>query len=367
MYNPLSDAVNNTLGRIKKIFKNAQIDAIFLMNTDQHDSNFFYLTGFTSGVFEFNTLIVKRKKLILPVSSLEYEIALEQKPKAMSVVKIDSRKDMIKLLKKYLKSKRVGINASFLPYNYYKAIKKEAMPKKFVDISKAFSNARSVKDEDEIKNIRIANKISKKALLNLQRELKAGMTEKETAGKLNYFMMKEGASGIAFDTIVSFNENAALPHHSPDNTKLKSNSIVLIDFGAKYNNYCADVTRTFMFKPDKSSTRYKRFVKMYETVKIAQLTAFKKIKEGSYGDEVHAIAANYIDKAENGIYKGKFIHSLGHSIGLDVHDPGPGLGSKEKLKANMVVSDEPGIYIVGFGGVRIEDDVIVKKNGATMI
>ncbi len=361
--------VSNFSKKAKKIFDNSDVDVVFLMNTDNHDSNFFYLTGFTSGEFEYNTLIVTRNKMILPVSELEYQIAKEQRSKEMIVKKIDSRKEINKIMKKYMKSKVVGVNSSFLPYKYYKAIRKITKPKKLVDISKALYIARSVKDETELHNIKTANKISKQALLEVQKGLTVGMTEKEVAGKLDYIMMKNGANGTAFNTIVSFNANAALPHHMPDNTKLSRNSIVLIDYGAKYNNYCADVTRTFMFKPDKNSTRYKRFKEIHGIVEHAQLMSFKKIREGVSGNDVHMIAENYINNAADGKYKGKFIHSLGHAVGLDVHDLGPGLGQgvKEKLKLDMVVSNEPGIYIVGFGGVRIEDDVIVKKTNAIMI
>jgi len=348
------------------------VDAIFLMNTGQKDSNFFYLAGFTSGEFEYTSLIVTKKGLILPVSALEYEIAKRQRPKEMKVVKIDSRKQSRSILKRYMRSKIVGLNLSFLPYNDYRAIKSIIKPKKLIDISRAFYDARSTKDENEIKFIKAANKISKKSLAELQKYLKKGMTEKEVAGQLDYLMMKNGASGVAFSTIVSFDANAALPHHSPDGTKLRANGIVLIDFGAKYNNYCADITRTFMFMPEKSSSKYKKFAEIHEIVEGAQIEAFKRIKDGVLGSVPHLAACRYIESAKNGKYKESSfanVHSLGHALGLEVHDTGPGLykSSKDKLKANMVVSDEPGIYIVGFGGVRIEDDVIVTKTGALMI
>ncbi len=193
------------------------------------------------------------------------------------------------------------------------------------------------------------------------------MTEKEIAGRLEYLMMQKGADGTSFSSIVSFNENAALPHHMPSNKRLTPNSIVLIDMGARYKNYCSDITRTFMFRPDKSSSRYKRFAEMYGIVEGAQKLAASMIKEGIMGQKVHNAAADHINMAENGRYRGRFIHSLGHAIGIDVHDAGPGLYGNEKLKAGMVVSNEPGIYVVGFGGVRIEDDVIVKKDGATVL
>lgn len=358
----------SVMNRINKIFKKTKAEVIFLMNTEHHDSNFIYLTNFTSGVFEYNTLIVTKRKLVLPVSELEYEIAKEQKPKEMEVIKVKSRKEIRAIMKRYMKSKVVGVNESFLPYASYASIKKNIKPKKIIDIYNAFATARAIKDKAELSNIRIANKIARKAIDEVAKELKVGMTERQAAARINYSMMSNGASGVAFESIVAFDKNSALPHHMPDSTKLGSNGIVLMDIGAKYNNYCSDITRTFIFKPQKGSDKYKRFMEMYKTVEEAQRIGYGKIRDGVEGSVAHNAAAEYIDSAKNGIYKGKFIHSLGHSIGIDVHDTGPGLGrGKQKLKENMVVSDEPGIYIVGFGGVRIEDDIIVTKKGATII
>ena len=136
-----------------------------------------------------------------------------------------------------------------------------------------------------------------------------GMTEKELAARLDYLMMERGADGLAFGTIVSFGKNAALPHHMPDSTRLKPNSFVLMDFGAKYRNYCADVTRTLIFKPDRKSKDYKRMAEMYGVVKKAQNIALKTIKPGVDASIPHIEAEKHIDEAAHGRYKGKFIQS----------------------------------------------------------
>jgi Xaa-Pro dipeptidase len=353
--------------RISKVFKGTRAEVIFLMNTNLTDSNFLYLTGFTSGIFEQNPLIVTKNGLILPVSPLEYEIAKEQRPKGMRIIKAKGKEEMDSVVKRYLKGKVVGINASFLPYKYYQMLKKTAKPKQIIDVSKCFYDARLVKDESEISNIKIANRIAKSALAAAKAGLKSGMTERQLAARVEYLMLEKGANGIAFRTIVAFDSNSALPHHMPDGTRLRPNSIVLIDIGAKYNNYCSDITRTFIFRPDRRSGKYSKFMEIYKIVKDAQLIGCKAIKDGAPAMNAHMAAEGHINTALRGRYKGRFIHSLGHAIGLDVHDLGFRLSTVEKLKANMVVSDEPGIYVVGFGGVRIEDDVIVTKNGAIML
>ncbi len=361
--------MHSVASRIRKLFDNANVEVIFLMNTSVQDSNFTYLTGFTGGVFEQTMLIVTRKGLVLPVSELEYEIAKRERPKEMKVIMVNKRSQARSLMRRYMRSKIVGINGGFIPIEYYRALKKHAKPKRIVDVSKAFYNARSIKESDEIANIRIANRIAKKSIGSVRKKIREGMTEEQVAARIEYAMMENGASGPSFKSIVSFDGNAALPHHMPDRTKLRKNSIVLMDIGARYNNYCSDITRTFMFRSDRRSGKYLKFTDMHNTVKKAQTTALRFIKEGELASKAHNAAAEQINSANNGRYKGTFIHSLGHAIGIEVHDSGPGLwpGSKEKLRANMVVSDEPGIYIVGFGGVRIEDDVIVTKSGAKVI
>ncbi len=350
--------------RLEKIFKSIGTEKLLIWNTGCIDSNFLYITGFTSGVFEDTPLIVERNGAKLITFALEYDIAVEQRPKELEVIKANDGKEFSKLLEHELYGNEIGINGAFLPYNLVKRIRKGGA-KSIVDVSKGLLEARLVKDKGEIALMRKANRIAKKAFEQIPAYFKTGISEKELAAHFDYLMMRNGADGPSFPTIVSFGKNAALPHHMPDNTKLGENMFVLIDAGAKYKNYCSDLTRTFIFKPKKNSKRYIEMERIYETVKKAQLLALRSIKPGVEASTPHIVAENFINSAYNGIYRGRFIHSLGHSIGIDVHD-GFGLskGYKFKLKPGMVFSDEPGIYIKGFGGVRIEDDVLVTENGA---
>jgi Xaa-Pro dipeptidase len=353
---------------MRQIFKDADVDVLLVANSGTEDSNFLYLTGFEGGVFEQTFLVVGRKRMVLFVSRLEYEIAKENRPREMEVRQIESRDDLLDGLSKELGGKTVGINGAFLPYAFYRFLSKlRRRPKSVKNVSAAFTSARLVKEGSEIARIRHAAGITKAAIREARAQLKEGMTERQAAGIVNCAMMKRGAT-TAFPSIVSFDSNIAMPHHMPDGTRLRRNSMVLFDVGARYREYCSDMTRTFMFMPDKRSQRYKRFKEIYSVVANAQRLALRQIKEGADPGAPHKAAANYINSYGNGKYNGRFIHALGHSIGLDVHDGG-GLapGQKFRLRKNMVFSDEPGIYIAGFGGVRIEDDVIVGGRSSRFI
>ncbi|MEF8848773.1 MAG: M24 family metallopeptidase [Candidatus Thermoplasmatota archaeon] len=186
---------------------------------------------------------------------------------------------------------------------------------------------------------------------------KEGMYEYELAAKIDYLLNKNGADKPAFHTISSFGENTSKPHYAKGNKKLNKGDFIVCDFGASYKKYNSDITRTFVFK--KCSKKQKG---MYDAVLNAQKIGLEKIKAGVKASEVHRSVLDYIN---NTSFKGFFIHSTGHSLGIDVHDGGIGLdpNSNDELKENMVLTVEPGIYLPGFGGVRIEDDIVVKKDG----
>ncbi|MDE1865926.1 MAG: aminopeptidase P family protein [Candidatus Micrarchaeota archaeon] len=353
--------------RLAKVFSKAKVKQILIINTDREDSNFLYLTGFKGGLFEGTVLLARRSSMTLFLGPLEYGMAKRQKPREMKLVLIENRGMLREMLNKELKERRVGINGYFVPYMTYKSFASK-LKAKFVDVSDGMMEARLVKGDSELRAMRRAVSITKGALSAGKAALKPGVTELQVAAAIDTHMLSMGAT-TAFTSIVAFDANTALPHHAPGGARLGRNSIVLFDIGARVDNYCADMTRTFMFRPDIGSEKYRRFTDMYSVVRKAQEIGLSKIKEGAKGEVAHKAAAKYIDKYKGGIYKGKFIHSLGHSIGLEVHDGGAGLypGCKTKLKENMVFSDEPGIYIDGFGGVRIEDDVVVGKSSSTFM
>ncbi|EQD36694.1 peptidase M24 [mine drainage metagenome] len=357
--------------RIRSLLKE-DLDAVLLFNGSEESSNFLYMTGFTSGVFEGTPLLLLRDRMVIFSSVLEYSIAVEQASMRgnMKVERVTSRTGLVSKIRKFTYGKRVGFDGDYLPFGTYMHLKALAKAKALVNISDRFHMLRGIKDETEIRYIKEAVHIVKSAFSGIPTYFRAGMSEKELSARFNYLMEQAGADAQSFKTIVCFGKNSAMPHHSPDSTRLRENSLVLIDAGAKYRNYCSDMTRTFIYKPDKGSAKYRRMADIYNTVKMAQEKALEGARPGIEGSSVHKIAQDYIDRAHKGVYKGRFIHSLGHSIGIDVHDDnkiGFSPSVSVKLKEGMVISDEPGIYIDGFGGVRLEDDVLIKKDGAVFL
>lgn len=358
--------LKNRLGTLFR--RNRRLEKVVIMNTGTVDPNFLYMTGFTSGLFEYSYLILDKGGALLITSPLEYETAMAQAVDLIEVVQANSADEMKAFLMKAVSGKIIGINGSFMPYQVYERLKEKYKPKEMLDVSEALEACRLVKDKEEIEHIRKATGITKWAMMLIQKEFKEGMTELELANKFDSMSASLGSEGPSFKTIVCFGKNAALPHHSPDSTKLKYGDIILIDAGAKASNYCSDVTRSFIFGGDGKVEDEDKKEDMLKTVKDAQVKAIRSIKPGLKGKDIDKVARDYIEEAHDGEYKGKFIHSLGHSLGIEVHD-GAGFspGAEQVLKEGMVITAEPGIYINGFGGIRIEDDVLITKDGALVL
>lgn len=223
---------------------------------------------------------------------------------------------------------------------------------KILDSMPAFTEAMAIKQDYEIENIKKACEIADKAFIKLLSRIKEGMSENDVAAELEYLMRTFGASGTSFESIVSFEENSSVPHHETGARRLKFGDIILIDFGCKFKGYCSDCTRTFLFGDDKKHGEFKQ---TYEKVLEAHYAAKEKIKEGVTGKEA--------DEFARGVLRGYgldkyFTHSLGHGIGINVHErPMLSPRSSDILKENMVFSDEPGVYFEGKYGIRIEDTV----------
>ena len=226
---------------------------------------------------------------------------------------------------------------------------------KILDSTSAFTEAMAVKEDEELELIKKACEIADKAYIALLGRIKEGMSENEVAAELEYLMRRNGASGTSFETIVAFGENSSVPHHETGNRKLKFGNIILIDFGCIYGGYCSDCTRTFLFGDDKTHSEFKE---IYSHVLKAHMLAKERIHDGVTGREADGFARDYLREHNLDKY---FTHSLGHGIGINVHEY-PNLSPKSEavLKDNMVFSDEPGVYFEGKFGIRIEDTVTLK-------
>ena len=350
--------------RVKKIYKllDKKIDLVLIKNSNEPfiDDNFFYFTGLQKGLFEGSIAILHPDGNIdIIVSELEAETAKNSKA---NIFVFKDRKTYVNILNKCLSSKKnIGLNFNGILHENFRSLKKMFSEKNFIDVSKPFMKTRLIKDESEIDLIKKACRIADRVIKEIPNFLHEGLYEYELAAEINYLMQKYGADKPAFDTISSFGKNTAEPHYSHGETKLKRNDFVLCDFGACFKKYNSDITRTFIF--GKASDHQKE---MYNTVLEANKIGLEMAKAGMNASEIHKSVNSYIDKTK---FKGKFIHSTGHSLGLSVHDGEERISSNSQLtlEENMVFTIEPGVYIPGLGGVRIEDDVLVKRKGIEVL
>ncbi|MCX8177632.1 MAG: Xaa-Pro peptidase family protein [Candidatus Bathyarchaeota archaeon] len=216
---------------------------------------------------------------------------------------------------------------------------------------------RRIKDMDELELMRRAAELACEGMKTAQEVLRPGMMEYEVAAEIEYAMRNKGSWGTAFETIVASGARSAYPHGGCVDRKIQAGDLVVIDIGASYRHYRSDMTRTFVAGEPSSKQK-----QLYELVKLAQEKAIKAIKPGVKAGDVDAAARSVIEKAG---YGENFVHGLGHGVGLEVHEP-PTISpqSMDKLESGNVVTIEPGIYLVGFGGIRIEDMVLVGEFNA---
>lgn len=316
--------------------------------------------GFSEFERECLLLITKNRKFL--ITDKRYSEAVKNNVKNFKVLEIPAGrflKESSRIIKN-LKIKNLGFEENNLTFLEHSLLKKSV---KLTPIN--LSDLRALKSKSEIENIKLACKIADQSYKFILSKLKAGVPEQQIANELEFFI-KKNCADISFKPIVAFGKNSAVPHHLSDRTKLRQNQIVLLDFGVKINNYCSDMTRTIFF--GNASAEFKR---IYQTVLDAQTKAIEYINSQLlivngqwFARDIDKIARDYIIK--QGFPS--IIHSVGHGIGIEVHEA-PHLSpmSKDIIKPGMVFSVEPGIYITGYGGVRIEDLVVVTKKGAELI
>jgi len=342
--------LKNRVQLLKKSFEPEEIDCFIVAN----ETNMLYFTDFLGGAM---LLAPKTDENVLFVHGVNYEAARAE-AKNCRVKLLERKEDVASRVAeeiKRFKPKRVGFDA--LEASLYLKIRDALKNIKLNPKDRLVWELRRVKDETELEKMRKAAQLTGEGVKIAVRTIRSGVREYEAAAEIEYAMRRLGSEGVAFDTIVASGVRSAFPHGGCTDRKIQKGDLVVLDVGAKYQNYRSDLTRTFVVGEPSTKQR-----KIYDTVKRAQEKAFQSIRKGVKAKDADEVARKLIEKEGYGKY---FVHSLGHGIGLETHEqPTLSRESKDVLMAGNVVTVEPGIYIVDFGGVRIEDTVLVKKDGA---
>ncbi|NMC36201.1 aminopeptidase P family protein [Candidatus Beckwithbacteria bacterium] len=347
--------VQKRLRKFQAILKAKKLDCLLLLSAEQ----IFYLTNFA---FQDRNgrealLLVEESSLTLLVPAMHQDQTKTVFPN-ITIKTLSAGMRYSQLLEPRINSKKVGVEGMVLTLAEAAVFKK--MRAKLTDVNQELRMVRAIKTQTEIANITKAQDITQKALVSVLTNIKLGISEKELARKLDIAMETLGADELAFPTIVAFGKHSAVPHHKAGKTRLKNDNIVLIDMGARVGEYNGDLSRTFYF--GKATDIFK---KRFELVQTAQQAALKKIKAGVEIADIDQAARAVFEKAE---VLDLYLHTTGHGLGIGVHEfPSLSYLQKDRLEEGMVITVEPGLYEDGWGGIRLEDVVVVAKNGYKML
>ena len=360
----MKNILETRIENVRKALVETDIDTLMVLVAE----NRFYLSGYTGEESQFDetagVLFITREELLLATDP-RFDIQAGRQAPLYDIIcyKKGLAEELPDILKR-LGTRRLGfesVRLSCLQYNKMTETIKSAGPATtLVPVEDIVESLRVIKTEDEIEATRKSLAIAENAFDEVTAGLEPGMTESEAAWKLERVIREKGATGLSFPTICAAGPNSALPHAMPGDRKFREGEPVLFDWGAFSGHYCSDTTRTVVFgKPGE------RFQKVYTTVLEAQKRAIKEIKDGADSMVVDAVAREFIDGTE---FSGKFTHGLGHGTGLAVHEA-PRLNSlkNEPLRTGMIVTVEPGIYLPEWGGIRLENQVVVRPDGAEVL
>ena len=363
------------LESFRKQLEKLKLDGFIVTN----HFNIFYLCGFRGiSPTEREAILIFAKDPTLITASLYQTEARRLSSTHLSIRIVKERNQIFELAKKLFKAglptgalAKVGFEEEDLKVSELREFKKTLSSVKLVPTKNFIEDLRIIKSAEEIKRIEKAQIISQQAFLQLLKTIKIGQTEAEIADRLKRIIKSLGADGLAFESIVAAGPNSGKPHHLTGDRRLAVNDVLLLDFGAKYKDYCADVSRTiFVGKVDTQKQH------IWQLVAKAQQTAIKSIITGIKASDAYYTA--------HGVFKDQklhnyFLHGLGHGIGLEVHErpylrpaspSQPNLGGptiEDELLGGMIFSVEPGLYFPNWGGIRIEDLVVVKNGKAKIL
>lgn len=332
--------------RIDTLLKTEANDAFFITSPE----NLYYFSGFTGG--EGALFIDKDTRKLFTDS--RYTVQAEEESPDFEIIDVASTS--LSAFLQTVGAKSIGFEDESMTVSFMLSLKKAVPTLSLMPASRHIKSIRIVKDEAELSLIAKAAKLSDDAFSYILPKIAPGKTEKEIALDLEFFMRRNGADGVSFEIVAVSGYRSAMPHGVATEKVIENNEFFTLDFGCKYKGYCSDMTRTVVV--GKASDKQKE---IYETVLSAQLAALDEIRAGRACKDIDAVARNIIKDAG---YGDCFGHGLGHSVGLEIHEkPSLSPRSEDILMPNVTMTVEPGIYVKDFGGVRIEDLVVVTENG----
>ncbi len=345
--------------RLRHTFAKHELDGALISNAQNRR----YLSGFTGSA---GYLLITHDDAIIATDFRYYEQSAAQAPEFRPHKTVGGFDAWLPALVAGLGGKKIAFEAADMTFATHQQIKKSlaTLPEPerptLVPTPNLVESLRLFKEPGEIAALQKAVDLGDAACEQVAERVEPGWTEKQVAWEIEKYIREHGGDGLSFDTIVAGGPSGAMPHAYPRDRKLEKGEGVVIDMGCDIDGYMSDLTRTiFLGKPDD------QFKKIYDVVLTAQLTAEEMVKPGMTGDECHMIAHKVIEAAG---YGETFGHGLGHGIGLQVHEaPRVARTSTDELKDNMVFTIEPGIYVTGWGGVRIEDMVVLEGGKARVM
>ncbi len=345
------------LKKVQKVLAEKNLGGLLVRTNEGDNQNVRYLSGFGGSTA---ILLIAAKRAFIVADARYYARATEE-AKDWELVKVARGKRFTDCVNEALsladlkKTSKVAFEAAHTPVSVASTWE-EALACKLVPTTHIVERQRQYKDSHEIECLREACRATSEVYNQVAAMIEPGMTELEVGFELDMRLRREGATANSFTSIVAGGPNSAIPHHGTSSRKLKAGEPVIMDFGGIFEDgYCSDITRT-AFVPGKKPDPKMR--QIYEIVLAANKVARKALKPGMLNRDYDKVARDYIEKSGYGKY---FMHGLGHSLGLVAHDPYD--YENDPFDVGTVVTDEPGIYIDGFGGVRIEDDLVLTKDG----
>lgn len=344
---------------IQKTLRKKGVDALLVTQPDNRR----YLSGYhdgDNGIGETSgVLVIPVNGMVHLLTDFRYQLQAEQEvPWAKVEIYTHGILPHLKKLLPKLGIKTLAFETDYVLHSFAKSLGKTLgdVKIKITPTKDLIEKMRVIKDEDEIECLRRSVKLNEEVFGEIYKNLKPGITEIELAVRIESLMRQKGAEKPSFGSIIASSKNSAFPHAVPTTAKIKKNQPLTVDMGLVLDGYCSDMTRTFV--PGKADKKYK---KIHRIVRKAQVAGIKAVRAGVTGREVDAISRKVITDAGYGKYFG---HGLGHGVGLAVHEsPRLSRFNNKKLKAGMIVTVEPGIYIPGWGGIRLENMIVVREGG----